>query len=206
MIAMVVSPFHYTAAMETCIAPDCLRPRWGRGFCQSHYTKWYRGRLNIEPLPPQNRRDRVCTVEGCGRKHEARGYCGTHYVYALARREIPSEIRQARGRSLRSDGYVRIWAPGHPNAQKSGYVLEHHAVIAKLLGRPIARDETVHHKNGQRADNRPENLELWVSRQCKGQRVEDLVAWAKELLTRYEPEALHEQPRREGCPTGETQG
>lgn len=45
----------------------------------------------------------------------------------------------------------------------------------------------VHHKNGNRSDNRPENLELWSKSQPPGQQVEDKVRWAREILERYEP-------------------
>ena len=51
--------------------------------------------------------------------------------------------------------------------------------MEEMLGRTMLREETVHHKNGKRDDNRPENLELWVSTRS-GQRAADLVAFVVE--------------------------
>lgn len=57
--------------------------------------------------------------------------------------------------------------------------------MEEILGRPLRDNENVHHKNGVRHDNRPKNLELWVSAQPAGQRPEDLVAFAHEILALY---------------------
>lgn len=69
------------------------------------------------------------------------------------------------GRVKSAGGYFRIWADADdpilgPMTPTSGYVLEHRAVMARALGRPLLDSETVHHINGDRADNRLTNLQL----------------------------------------------
>jgi hypothetical protein len=61
--------------------------------------------------------------------------------------------------------------------------------MEEILGRPLRKGETVHHRNGKRADNRPENLELRISTHPQGQAVEDVVAWAEKVLEEYRPVA-----------------
>lgn len=89
-------------------------------------------------------------------------------------RKLPKEWRENIGKAQRGDknyfwkgghyisnGYVKIWQPTHPMADKDGYVTEHRLLMEKEIGRYLTRKESVHHKNGIKDDNRIENLELF---------------------------------------------
>lgn len=63
-------------------------------------------------------------------------------------------------RRVNSTGYVAVYCPDHPRAWSTGYVYEHRLAMEAVVGRFLLSDEVVHHRNGDKHDNRQENLEL----------------------------------------------
>lgn len=114
----------------------------------------------------------------CGEDFEA--YVSTNQsANRFCRKEHFYEWQTANAKgSINSEGYVIISVNG---VRKS----EHRHVMEQIIGRPLLPEETVHHINGHRDDNNPSNLELWSKSHPAGQRVEDKIEWARELLDSY---------------------
>ena len=120
----------------------------------------------------QTRWDRqVCCSRSCARRLDAKRYGPKNWKGGV---------------NKHANGYLKELAKGHPHADKSGYVMQHRLVMERMLGRHLVLGEHVHHKNGVRDDNRPENLELWVdNKDPAGQRMIDR---ARDYLARLLPE------------------
>src|SRR5437764_4483237 len=112
----------------------------------------------------------------CGRRKQAKA----DSCLGCSRQDLAYNGNWKGGLHRHKAGYIMIRTPEHPRAAGNhGYVFEHILVMENKLGRHLLADETVHHVNGVRDDNRPENLELWVRGQPNGISAADAVGWAK---------------------------
>lgn len=167
-----------------CSVDGCGRESHALGYCRTHYMRVRRtGSPGTAPLIAQKNRISKyagvrCAVEDCGRGARSRGWCNMHYLRwrysGDASGRWGAEPRKSQG-YIDNNGYFVVKVDNRK-------IYEHRLVMEQILGRELRDFENVHHKNGVRDDNRPENLELWATPQPQGQRVEDLVAW---VVTHY---------------------
>lgn len=83
--------------------------------------------------------------------------------YQRFERKGPNNPAWRGGRQVDKTGYVLVWQPEHPEANRHGCVREHRLVMERKLGRPLHPGEVVHHLDGNKANNDPSNLEVFAS-------------------------------------------
>lgn len=156
------------------------------GLCPKHYKQVSRGIIDLEGNQLRELKKRspyegqVCLIDDCGRRPINRGMCDRHAQQRAAgildaegnqlRPLMPAGRRRTKDRWVGQEGYVLVRAPeGHPRARVDGTILEHRLVVEEALGRYLEEWEVVHHKNGNRSDNRPENLQVLDGRAKKSE-------------------------------------
>lgn len=173
---------------EACKSPGCIKEASVKGFCHTHYVYLRRGdiddtgaRLREPGRVARYAEGQICLVKDCGGKPRSRGMCNKHMLQRQAgiidehgnqlRELLPTGRKRERESWIGStrDGYVLRVAPqGHPTPRADGTILEHRLVMESLLGRVLHDWEIVHHKDGDRQNNIPENLELMDGRSRHG--------------------------------------
>jgi len=154
-------------------------------------AKSSRGKAEYAKRPKKSKAGQTCLNPDCLGIITRKDWCTKHYhENRMSQPGYTDRVSKAIvvGKPA-IDGYKYVMYFDPSRGKRVGK-LHHRWVMEEHLGRKLERSENVHHINGDRADNRLENLELWNTYQPAGQRVEDKIAWAEHILNLYAPHKL----------------
>lgn len=173
--------------MRICADCGIVTSKTKRNLCLPCYRDWYN---NVRPSAPR------CLQKDCSRPQYSTkvDYCHLHKRRLDRGASSPEGVGRGRpgvargkksnlGYYITSGGYRKIRLDGVVG--DSAWVLEHRHAMEQKLGRKLLSGENVHHIDGNKLNNNISNLELWASFQPSGQRVEDLLKYAYEIIERY---------------------
>ena len=141
-------PIGARASARKCSIDGCAAIATERGWCHGHYLRWIRLGDTQDERPLSRRVNFQCTVDGCDRPADTRGLCRTHANRKRKHGNVHADtpIRELVGRN-KNHGYWRVTVPPELRHLTHGRTndAEHRLEMAKLLGRPLRADESVHH-------------------------------------------------------------
>lgn len=155
-----------------------LVPSRGKGVCYDHVDEirqWVSDGVTLVEI-----------ARRIGSKHQTvRKFLQKHNIPWERRwRTMENHPRWKGGRMIDQDGYVLVKCPEHPNRDRHNYVREHRLVMEQILGRYLDPQEVVHHKDGDKQNNHPDNLEVF------GSNPEHLAETLKGQVPNWTPEGM----------------